>query len=209
MYAIRLTFPYDRLIKTFSKIQEVTNRLAVYQHDDASRVHVHALLVGCTVSTDTLKNWIMKEVNGKVERSNWGFKQAPNESFITYMTKGKYEPKLVKGYTPEEIDEFKSKWVDRPQTDKGKLIQYRLKIENPHEQKKRQQDMIQEIGLRYKASTNQTGSELIAIIRQVVVVENKTILGRYKLRDYYDTVMMLEEKETWIHQMEKFCCVRI
>lgn len=189
MLAIRITLSYDRLEQTFSQIKDVSQRVIVYQHD-ATRVHVHALIVGCTVSTDTLKNWVMREINGKLTRDSWSFKTAQNEEFITYMSKGSLTPVFVSGYQPEVIEAFRSKWVQQAPKSKS-LVQYRLKIENPQEQKLRQQDMLKEIIIRYNESQNQTPSFLISLIRQVVVIEQKTLLGRYKLRDYYDTVMLL------------------
>lgn len=206
MLAIRITLPYDRLEQTFSQIKDVSQRVIVYQHD-ATRVHVHALIVGCTVSTDTLKNWVMREINGKLTRDSWSFKTAQNEEFITYMSKGSLTPVFVSGYQPEVIEAFRSKWVQQAPKSKS-LVQYRLKIENPQEQKLRQQDMLKEIIIRYNESQNQTPSFLISLIRQVVVIEQKTLLGRYKLRDYYDTVMLLQQPDSWIKEMEKLCCVR-
>jgi len=206
MLAIRITFPYLRLEQTFSKIKDASQRVIVYQHD-ASRVHVHALVVGCTVSTDTLKNWVMREINGKVTRDSWSFKTAQNEEFITYMSKGNLTPVFVSGYQPEVIEAFRSKWVQQSPKNKP-LVQYRLKLENPQEQKMRQQEMVKEIALRYNEAPVQTPSVLISLIRQVVVIEQKTLLGRYKLRDYYDTIMLLQQPDTWINEMEKLCCVR-
>jgi len=206
MLAIRITLPYDRLVQTFSQIKDASQRVIVYQHD-ATRVHVHALIVGCTVSTDTLKNWIMREINGKMTRDSWSFKTAQNEEFITYMSKGSLTPVFVSGYQPEAIEAFRSKWVQQPPKVKS-LVQYRLKLENPQEQKLRQQDMLKEIIIRYNESQNQTPSFLISLIRQVVVIEQKTLLGRYKLRDYYDTVMLTAQQDSWIKEMEKLCCVR-
>lgn len=206
MLAIRISFPFNRLAKVFSKVKDVSQKLVVYQHD-ATRVHVHALIVGCTVSTDTLKNWIRKEV-GQVAKSDWSFVTAQNEEFITYMSKGNLAPVFISNYNDEEIDAYKKKWVPREAKQKG-LTQYRLKLENPTEQKKRQSEMVQEIQIRYRELEDKDSSALITLIRQVVVIENKTLLGRYKLRDYFDTVMLLEEPNTWNRQMELFCCVRL
>lgn len=206
MQAIRLSFPYERLVKTFSKIKDVCQKVVVYEHD-ATRVHVHALLVGLTVSTDTLKNWIRKEV-GQVAKSDWSFVTAHNEDFITYMSKGILAPLFVYGYQDEELESFRTKWI--PQESKKKtLVQYKLKIENPREQRLRQEDMVKQIVQRYKAGNVQSASVLINLIRQVVVIENRTVLGRYKLRDYYDTVMAIAFPESWVDKMESFVAFRI
>lgn len=210
MLAIRLSFSYDKLTRVFSKIKDASDKVVVYQHDSA-RVHVHALIVGCTVSTDTLKNWVRKEC-GIVPKTDWSFVTAQNEEFITYMSKGNLTPVFVSGYDMDQLDLFRSKWVERPKKDRS-LIQYRLKVENPQEQKKRQEDMVKEIVLRYKESgdnpANPTPSVIINLIRQVVVVENRTLLGRYKLRDYYDTVTAYTQEKTWIRHMELFCHYKV
>lgn len=209
MLSVRLSFSYDRLVVTFDKIKDVCDKVVVYQHD-ATRVHVHALVTGLRVSTDTLKNWVRKDV-GQVPKTDWSFTAAQNDGFITYMSKGCLTPLFVKGYEDSYLEDLKSKWVDQPK--KGKqLTQYRLKIENPQEQKKRQEDMIKEIVLRYKESGDDIKdpdpSVLITLIRQVVLVENRTVLGRYKLRDYYDSVLAHAAPEKWTRQMELFCHYR-
>jgi len=114
-YAIRLHYPYDRLTDFFNRFDVVV----VYQHDadeEVSRTHVHALLEA-TISTDTMKNWVRKLV-GHVEKTDWSFKtelqgQPVQDRFITYMSNGILEPKLVKGFTQEVIDNYKSQWIER------------------------------------------------------------------------------------------------
>lgn len=206
MLSIRITFPYDKLKTVFSKIKEVSDKVVVYQHD-ATRIHIHALVVGLRVSTDTLKNWTRKEV-GQVAKTDWSFTAAQDEKFITYMSKGTLAPVFVSGYDMDQLDLFRSQWVAQPRKNK-ELIQYRLKIENPREQRLRQDQMMQMIAQRYKEEVqHHEPSVLLRIIRQVVVIENKTVLGRYKARDYYDSITAIVYPETWVDKMENFVAFR-
>lgn len=115
LYAVRLTFPYQKLVEFFDRFEKVV----VYQHDadeSVNRTHVHAL-VEISVSTDTAKNWVQKCVGSRPKKDMWSFvsklkKQPVTEEFITYMTKGKLEPVMLKGYTKELCDKYKARWVD-------------------------------------------------------------------------------------------------
>lgn len=119
--AIRLTYPYEDVKEFFRRF----DTCAVYQHDadeEVSRTHIHAL-VETACSTDTLKNWLRKII-GSVEKSDWSFvaklKGEPvTDRFITYMSKGKLEPKLVKGFTQEQIDAYRKEWIAHTKPAKG------------------------------------------------------------------------------------------
>ena len=50
--------------------------------------------------------------------------------------------------------------------------------------------------------------EILEVIRQVVYVEHKTIVGRYKIRDFYDYVMGNMDSERWLDNMEKLISFR-
>ncbi|MDD1463642.1 hypothetical protein MEO39_27075, partial [Dolichospermum sp. ST_sed2] len=64
--------------------------------------------------------------------------------------------------------------------------------------KLRQAELVAEIRRRvndYKGEESEgkfDPSRVVKIIKQVVVIENNTVCGRYKFRDYYDTVMAHE-----------------
>jgi len=113
--AIRLTFPYDTIADVFKPFEHVI----VYEHEaDAKvkRTHVHAL-VETDVSTDTLK-YRIKKIVGFVPKTDWSFKtemhgEPVHDKLITYMSKGKLEPKYQKGFTQEVVDKYKSEWIER------------------------------------------------------------------------------------------------
>lgn len=114
-YAVRLTRSYEDCSGAILRIANVVERIIVYEHQ-ASRTHVHMLLDNCSVSTDTLKNYIKKEL-GVVSSRDWSFKTAIKSvmsyaNYIKYMYKGENKPKYNKGFTEEEITFAESLWVD-------------------------------------------------------------------------------------------------
>lgn len=117
-YAPRLTFPFATLSSWISRVAMVSEKIIFYEHaDNPSNVHVHGLIMGCTVDVKTLKNWVKEAVRVTPTRNQWSFKQefngeSVNEGFIKYMSKGKLDPKYVKGFEPEFIAQEKSKGYD-------------------------------------------------------------------------------------------------
>jgi len=83
------------------------------------------LLLGVHVTDETLKNVMKKHGVGLKGAGQLSFKQtykSPDKvvidvtpetapKFITYMSKGKYEPKYYTGYDKETIDLCKSEWI--------------------------------------------------------------------------------------------------
>jgi len=114
----RLSFPFSRITSALEKISECSERFVAYEHSErVENTHVHFLAVGPTISTDTMKNYIRKLI-GSVERTAWSFKLASDVNCITYMSKGKLDPVLVKKFTEEEIEQYKMKWVEKGPTGK-------------------------------------------------------------------------------------------
>lgn len=224
MLKIRVSRTYDELSKTPKKDESFIKKLSdacdvcvVFEHEadeTVSRTHIHAYVENPKVSTDTMKNWVKKTLAVTAfPKTDWTFVGATDRGFITYLTKGKLTPCSVKGISKEEIDTLKAAWVDQPPA-KGK-IQYKLKIENPQEQKMRQAEMVAEIRRRIHtdAPADDMGyhnpRHVLNIIIAVVVKQNNTVCGRYKIRDYYDTVMMLENSSHHANAMENFVGFRV
>jgi len=219
MLKIRVSRTYDELQKAppkdesfIKKLSDACDVFVVYEHqadDSVNRTHIHAYVENPKVSTDTMKNWVKKTL-GVVSfpKADWSFVGATDRGFITYLSKGNLDPLFVKGISDDEIRTLKSTWVVQP-VRKGK-VQYILKVENPAQQKLRQTEMVDEIRRRvndYKGEEYDGKYDpvrLVRIIKQVVVIENKTVCGRYKFRDYYDTVMA-HESPYFEQQMINFC----
>lgn len=128
-YAIRIRRSYASL-KLFSEyLNEVVTKWVIYEHPEEGNVHIHGLLLGCNCSTDTLKNQVKKALGvTKFPKEEWSFiteykdkntkqmykvSQENSDKFITYMSKGKYEPKGSKGYEIEYFEERRKAWITR------------------------------------------------------------------------------------------------
>lgn len=202
-YAVRITYGYKELETFYKATTDVCSKVIVYEHVDAARLHCHALLEECTVSTDTLKNWIKKALGvTQFDKKNWSFKTANSDyKYVTYMSKGKYDAKLVKGYSPEQVAEWKAAW-EAPKSD-GTLKQFIKIQEKPEVARKRQSDLVDEM----VSMLNEDSStmDIIEVIRKVVIIKHQTICGRYKVRDYVDVIKARLNKHTWLEKMTQFC----
>ena len=90
---VRITITYEELEGFMEKFAEDCDKLIVYQHD-ASRKHIHFYAVNCRIKTDAIKTRIKKYLHvTQWDKSNWSFKSADNPSCITYMSKGKLDPR--------------------------------------------------------------------------------------------------------------------
>jgi len=207
-YAIRIAVPFADLDKFCDLIRSQCASCVIYEHK-ASRVHIHGLIKDCKVSTDTLKNYVKRALNVTTfPKTDWSFKTQyeggdVNDNFITYMSKGVLEPAFVYNFDDATIAMHKSKWVPIVKTRKAEMVQYKLKIENPREAKIRQNEMMDMVKQRCAELGYTKGRPVLEVIRQVVYVENRTIVGRYKLRDFYDYVLADVDIKTFLDSMEK------
>jgi len=125
MWAVRVSLDYVSLgSEVVTKIAAACERLVIYEHEadeEINRTHTHWLVVNPTVTDETIKNWIGRH-KGK-GNSFWSFKttytvkgvEYPVDfKFITYMSKGVLHPQFVKGFTEEQIEEYRKAWIDYP-----------------------------------------------------------------------------------------------
>jgi len=115
--APRVSLPYMDLSGVIKTWADQCETLVVYEHVADSQVkktHVHLLMVGIRVGVEQLKNLAKRHiVPGKGQAFwKWESKTPPDESFITYMSKGKLAPKFIKNISPAQIEEWRLKWVD-------------------------------------------------------------------------------------------------
>lgn len=118
-YAVRLTFTYGRLQAWCSRVAMESEACVFYEHNaDPANVHVHGLILGFRKDKKTAKNWIKEALRMSPKPTEWSFKEHQKDGtplsvdFIAYMSKGKYDPSYVKGFTPEQIAEQKAKGYD-------------------------------------------------------------------------------------------------
>lgn len=111
---VRLSYSYDQLSQFWDRLEKSCETLVVYEHNTGLKnCHCHFYVTGCTVSTDTLKNWI-KKVIPDVPKTHWSFKTADNDGCITYMSKGVLDPVRTNKIGLERIALLKSQWIPVP-----------------------------------------------------------------------------------------------
>jgi len=114
-YAVRLRLPYENLRQVVSDWALRSQKMVVYEHPEEGNVHCHALLIGVYDTTNTLRNVLRKHEVPLKGAGQLSFKTADAESaqkFITYMSKGKYDPKYYTGYDEDYLNSCKSLWVE-------------------------------------------------------------------------------------------------
>lgn len=194
--AIRVSRDYETIKLWFDTF--TYDKLIVYEHpkdEEISRTHCHILVYGLNVKSDNLKYHLKKidpTLNGRID---WSFSDKEvDDKFITYMSKGKYDPVLVFGYTKPEVDEYTTKWVNpcKMSVENGMLV-----IDKPVKEvkKKTKRDLIELMKSRYLETMDT--EEICKVIRKVLV-DNNEVLGMYKVMDYYDALLMYADKHRFI-----------
>lgn len=121
-HVCRITRSYAELIRVFSNWTEVSDQVLVYEHpagisrrtNKTQKEHCHVLIQGCTIGDEALKKRI-KNIIQLSGNGDWSWSKANyegKEKYITYMSKGQYQPKYNKGYDPGELEELRGKWVE-------------------------------------------------------------------------------------------------
>lgn len=200
------------ILPVCESITSVCERVIGYEHNDVGNVHVHMILIGCKVSTDTLKNYIKKsgKVPARAGNPFWSFKtaDAPVDA-LPYMSKGVYEPFIVKEFTEQEIADAKAKGY-MPERKTGKYqtkLQYIVR-ETSSEAKKRKNDLIKEMLLELDGhqciNLEYHIDEVIVKVIVKVLNDNNVIFGRYTVRDYYDTICSRKYTGNFIDMIVRF-----
>lgn len=202
-YAVRITRTAKELMPFFERLTAASVRLIAYEHTDGARAHVHMYVDGASVGTDTMKNWVKKALGVTAfPKTDWVFAtpkpdQTP-DTFITYMSKGRYDPVIAKGFEPSQVNTLKGNWLD-----------YATQMRS-HGPKKpvapqlKWADMLDIAEARLRKEQLHTDSVsrvidcAISVAKQVVYVENKALVGRHKFRDFVDTlVARVSDNEKW------------
>lgn len=210
-YFIRVRMSSEVITPSLEKIDKVCDKMIAYEHSEkADNIHCHMMLIGVNVSTDTLKNYIRGcgMVPPRAGNKFWSFKSCDSDlqTPITYMSKGKLTPFYIKGFTQEEVEICKDRWVDRtPETSKYQArLQYVVR-ESPSEAKKRKNDLLKEMIELIQYNDKE---HIIRIVLQVLN-DNHVIFGRYTIRDYYDTLIARKYTDTFVNSMLDFCGFRV
>lgn len=225
-YAIRIRRSYNELERFSEYLNKVSSKWVIYEHPEQGNVHIHGLLLGCTATTDTLKNQIKKALNvTTMDKTHWSFKTEYKDDgqlikitednsgkFITYMSKGKYEPKGFKGYVIEYLQERVSAWVTPTNGLKGLApktkVTYTTIQETPAQKKKRKIDLLAEMELivdkeilelrKDDLQFEPTPRKKFKIFYNAfvkVMNDNHEFVTKYKFEEYYTTFLCRENGE--------------
>jgi len=145
-YAVRVSKNAEQLVDIAKRWKPYCDTIVLYEHnEDANRIHCHLYLGGVECTTKRLK-----QVSGLPNQGNslWSFKKAEEDIdvYITYMSKGKYDPTYLHGYEFKDTERLKSLWVE-PEKKKPKALEEYLKFEGyvdaqPREMKVYDEDIL-------------------------------------------------------------------
>jgi len=206
-YAIRLARSYSDISGVCDLYKGVCTALVVYEHPNNSREgqHVHMLMMGCTKGSDTLKNYL-KRLFGEFRAVDWSFKTSYKSNgetvpvstdFISYMSKGKYDPVYLYGISADEIALYKAKGYDKNDLrfQDGKFI----KPVKESSVKPTYRELVELIMPHVNVDASRRS--ICAGIKKILAKHGYAI-GLYKVRDIYDSVMMYGNEERWLDMME-------
>lgn len=120
---------------------------------------------------------------------------------------------FYEGYTENDIratidDYYTYKEEQTTRKQNKSLIQYKLKVENPKEQKIRKTDMMKKM-IRKIKDDRDIDQQKAAMANDFIVLqaiadvldEHNEIIGNYKVLDYYDTIIRQEGRGKWMDSM--------
>lgn len=93
------------------QLYEDCEKVIVYEHpadDEVSRTHIHGLCIGYKHKDDTFRKFFKGKYEYALTLKNKKTGAPVDETFITYMSKGCYDPVYVKNVSDEEIELGKS-----------------------------------------------------------------------------------------------------
>jgi len=201
-WSARITKQYDDIHEWLDAVE--CEKIIVFEHpadDKVANTHIHALVINGKVEYESLKTRYRK-MYGAIDRSQWRFKSDVNDDynrFITYMSKGKFVPKLSKGFDPDSIVKLVSEWVD-PKTTTVKLENGKLVRDVKETVTKTKREMLEL--MRSRMSSTDSTRDILRHIRKVLM-DNNQVIGQYKMMDYYDSLMMYERESSWMYAMEQ------
>lgn len=116
-FKCRIARSYADISGCVEKIATLCDKIAVYEHNEmVERTHIHFVAINAK-DIETFKYHIKKHIILKGNK-DWSFSAVwqdgdvvkdVDEGFVSYMSKGIYDPMYYKGFTQEEIHDYKSK----------------------------------------------------------------------------------------------------
>lgn len=144
------------LTQFMSKLAEKCEKFIAYRHpkEEAEREHIHALLVGCTITEHQVRERCNKDL--QLEKSNKNYSvgstygkqvkitELTYPTYISYMSKGKYIPIHVKGFTDDEVISYSKAF----KSTKAEPVKYQIEKITPVK-KLTQFEISKEAEIRY------------------------------------------------------------
>jgi len=179
--AVRLTASFETLRTTVSDWSMVCKYLICYEHPEENNVHCHLLLTGVYCSDQHLKD-VMRDHGVSLKGAGQlSFKATYKDQtldrkvditdettpkYITYMSKGKYDPKYNKGFIESDIERYKSLWVDFTREPPSYLIYKEFTSKHPDLPNK--SEVLHAAHaycmIKYKSHTRQCRNEISTLI---------------------------------------------
>lgn len=112
-YAVRITHPAEIVKRICSLIAMKCKRLVAYQHDDdgANNIHCHLIIEEADVAKKQLRNIAAEICDVKGPKMSFRSEYDGDIRGFSYLTKGKYDPFYIHGWSLDDHDVWKSHWV--------------------------------------------------------------------------------------------------
>lgn len=124
-YFVRITHPYASLAALVGAWALRCEKLVAYEHTgtQTEKVHVHLLILGSSICSKQLRNIGKMYVNLKGNELCTIKECVTWEQPVVYMTKGKLDASYAMGFTKDQLDELKAKWVEPKRYEKKSVNQ--------------------------------------------------------------------------------------
>lgn len=221
LLAVRISRTFEEVKGFFEGVAKECSACIVYQHDaddDVSRTHVHAVIQEDDLNIedekaiknrlDTLKARVRTCLKvASVPRTDWSWliklgdpKEPVSWDYITYMSKGNLKPVLASG-VPVDIPAMTAKWV--PMMGTTLKVQYKVeKYLTAAQMKQTFNQMIDEVISRL--GDDWTKENILNVLLKYIS-EKRLIIGRYKVRDMFDTICNRTARDTFRRDMAILC----
>lgn len=114
-YLIRITHSFDVARAVCLLFAERAQKVAVFEHLDQARIHIHIAIQGCEVSSKRLRQQAaLTGLNVKGNKYASFKTWDKNERALVYCTKGQYRPLYLKGWTEADADRWISLYERNP-----------------------------------------------------------------------------------------------
>lgn len=212
---------YDDAIKLITELSELSSKCVWYYHPNGKEgkgPHFHGLVFGYPKTDETCRNTIKKTLNlegagtfavsDKLPKKMGGKKMTEllTPTYITYMSKGIFDPVYVSSYENSYIELLKTYWIDNEV--KNPNIQ-NIFVEETKKKAITQWDMAQQVHTQILADNpdieHGDNIRVNVIIRKAIRIlkENKKLAHKRAVTNLVQDVMADLNPELYIQQIER------